>query len=157
MRVCVLGFLVCGFGALVNAQTAKRPAEKESAADAKPAAAESYTYEPGGRRDPFVSVLGSGVAPPPVTVKRADGAAGLTIAEISLRGILQSRGALVAMVQGPDRKSYLVHQGDKFADGAIKAITSQGLVIVQNVNDPLSVVKQREIRKQLRSVEDPKQ
>jgi hypothetical protein len=60
------------------------------------------------------------------------------------------------MVQGPDNKTYVVHQGDKFADGVVKSVTPQGLVIVQDVHDPLSLVKQREIRKLLRSVEEAK-
>ena len=38
----------------------------------------------------------------------------------------------------------------------MKSITPQGLVIVQDVNDPLSLVKQREVRKLLRSLEDAK-
>ena len=61
------------------------------------------------------------------------------------------------MVQAPDKKTYVIHQGDKFADGVVKAVTTQGLVIVQDVNDPLSLVKQREVRKMLRSLEDAKQ
>ena len=70
---------------------------------------------------------------------------------------MQSRGALIAMIQGPDNKTYIVHQGDKLLDGTIKTITPQGLVIVQEVNDPLSLVKQREVRKLLRSLEDAKE
>ena len=81
---------------------------------------------------------------------------GMTIAEISVRGVMQSRGKLVAMVMGPDNKTYIVHQGDKLLDGSIKLITPQGLVIDQEVNDPLSVIKQREIRKLLRGLEDAK-
>jgi Tfp pilus assembly protein PilP len=118
--------------------------------------AETYTYQPEGRRDPFVSLMGTG-AEPRVTSKRGDGAAGMTLAEISVRGIVQSRGELVAMVQGPDNKTYIVHQGDKLADGTIKTITPQGLVVIQEVNDPLSLVKQREVRKLLRSLEDAKE
>jgi Tfp pilus assembly protein PilP len=70
--------------------------------------------------------------------------------------VLQSRNGLIAMVQGPDNKTYIVHQGDKLLDGSIKTITAQGLVIEQDVNDPLSVVKQREVRRLLRGLEDPK-
>ena len=70
--------------------------------------------------------------------------------------MLQSRNGLIAMVQGPDNKTYIVHQGDKLLDGSIKTITPQGLVIEQDVNDPLSVVKQREVRRLLRGLEDPK-
>ena len=122
----------------------------------KPAAPESYTYEPAGRRDPFINLLGTGVEPR-LSSKRGEGAAGWTVAEISVRGIVQNRGSLFAMVRGPDGKTFLVHPGDKFLDGTVKTITPQGLIIVQEVNDPLSLVKQREIRKQLRSIEDAKQ
>ena len=81
----------------------------------------------------------------------------MTLAEISVRGIMQSRGSLVAMVQGPDNRTYIVHQGDKLLDGTIKTIMPTGLVVVQEVNDPLSLVKQREVRKLLRSLEDAKE
>ena len=81
----------------------------------------------------------------------------MALAEVSVRGVMQGRGTLVAMVQGPDNKTYIVHQGDKFLDGTIKAITAQGLVVMQEVNDPLSLVKQREVRKLLRSLEDSKE
>jgi Tfp pilus assembly protein PilP len=81
----------------------------------------------------------------------------MTVAEISVRGILQSRGMLIAMVQGPDNKTYMLRQGDRLADGAVQAVTAEGLVIMQEVNDPLSLVKQRMVRKPLRSLEDVKQ
>jgi type IV pilus assembly protein PilP len=124
-------------------------------AQSGPTPAEGYTYEPDGRRDPFLNLLGTGNTPR--TAKRTDGPAGLTVAEISVRGVLESRGSLLAMVEGPDKKVYVVHQGDKFSDGTIRSITPQGLVIVQEVNDPLSLVKQREIRKLLRSLESVKE
>jgi len=80
----------------------------------------------------------------------------MALGEVSVRGIMQSRGALVAMIQGPDTKTYIVHPGDKLLDGTIKTITPQGLIVIQEVNDPLSLVKQREVRKLLRSLEDAK-
>ena len=167
MRSALLAFLVCSWAATAAAQTpaaapgAAAPATAPNAAAAKPAAApvpppETYTYEPAGRRDPFLSLIGIGSETRP-TGKRAEGATGLAVSEISVRGIMQSRGALIAMVQGPDNKTYVMHSGDKLVDGTIKAVTLQGLVIVQEVNDPLSLVKQREIRKLLRSFEDGKQ
>ena len=81
----------------------------------------------------------------------------MTVGEISVRGVMQSRGALIAMVLGSDNKTYIVHQGDKLLDGTIKQITQQGLVITQEVNDPLSLVKQREVVKKLKSLEDAKE
>jgi len=114
---------------------------------------EAYAYDPSGRRDPFLTLIGPAND---MRSKKGEGAAGMAVAEISVRGVLESRGKLVAMVKGPDSKTYIVHQGDKLLDGAIKSITPQGLVIEQDVNDPLSVVKQREVRKLLRGLEDAK-
>jgi Tfp pilus assembly protein PilP len=138
------------------------PAQGQSAAPAPPAGAatppaqEAYTYRPDGRRDPFTSLIGAG-SKGEVTSRKGEGAAGLTVAELSVRGVMQSRGALVAMIQGPDNKTYIVHPGDKLLDGTIKSITPLGLVVVQEVNDPLSLIKQREVHKMLRSLEDAKE
>ena len=140
----------------VTAPGAAQPKPAVPAAS-QPPAAENYTYQPDGRRDPFLSLVGSGSEPRGLVSRRGDGPAGMTLGEISVRGIVQSRGALVAMVQGPDNKTYIVHQGDKLLDGTIKTITPQGLIVIQEVNDPLSLVKQREVRKLLRSLEDAKE
>ena len=125
-------------------------------AAAQPPPGEAYTYRADGRRDPFQSLIGTG-SDLNLTSRRGEGPSGLTLGEISVRGIMQSRGSLVAMIQGPDNKTYIVHQGDKLLDGTIKTITPQGLIVIQEVNDPLSLVKQREIRKLLRSLEDAKE
>jgi Tfp pilus assembly protein PilP len=70
-----------------------------------------------------------------------------------VRGVMQSRGGFYAMVQGPDGKTYMIRAKDKLLDGTVKAVNAEGLVIVQEVNDPLSLVKEREITKKLRSLE----
>ena len=73
------------------------------------------------------------------------------VSEISLKGIVQSRDGYVAMIQGPEGKTFVVHANDRLFDGTIKSITPQMLLILQEVNDPLSLVKQREVRKILRA------
>src|SRR5436190_18606866 len=60
--------------------------------EAGPTPAEGYTYQPDGRRDPFTNLLGTGNEAR--GVKRNEGPAGLTVGEISVRGVLESRGAL---------------------------------------------------------------
>jgi len=139
------------------AKTATPPAQP-AAGPSAPAAppAEVYSYHAEGRRDPFQSLVGTG-STAAATSRKGEGAAGLAVGEISVHGVMQSRGSLVAMIMGPEKKTYIVHSGDKLLDGTIKAITPQGLVVVQEVNDPLSLVKQREIRKLLRSLEDAKE
>ena len=134
----------------------KAPGAPPQPAAPAPPPQETYTYRSEGRRDPFLNLIGTGTDAK-VTSRKGEGPGGLTVGEISVRGIMQSRGALVAMIQGPDNKTYIVHQGDKLLDGTIKSITPQGLVVVQEVNDPLSLIKQREVRKLLRSLEDAKE
>jgi Tfp pilus assembly protein PilP len=127
-----------------------------ASAAATPPAQEAYTYRADGRRDPFLSLVGLGNEGK-LTSRRGEGPGGLSVAEVSVRGIMQSRGSLVAMIQGPDNKTHIVHAGDKLLDGTIKTVTPQGLIIVQEVNDPLSLSKTREVRKLLRSLEDAKE
>ena len=117
-------------------------------------APEAYTYSPDGRRDPFVSLLFKGIESTGGT--KTSGLAGLATGDVMLRGVLQSRGAYVAIVQGPDGKTYRAHANDRLLDGVIRSVTPQGIVIMQEVNDPLSLVKQREVRKGLRTAEDGK-
>ena len=154
--------LVAQAPAVNAAATAEKPpaASQQPAADAAtqpapPLPQESYTYQPDGRRDPFLNLIGTG-SDPASSGKRGEGPSGMLVAEISVRGIMQSRGALVAMIAGPDHKTYIVHQGDKLLDGSIKTITPLGLVFIQEVNDPLSLVKQREVSKLLRATESAK-
>ena len=117
--------------------------------------AEAYTYQPDGRRDPFLNLTGTGNEPK-VNTRRGEGPAGLAVADLVVRGVIMSRGGLVAMIEGPDKRTFIVHQGDKLLDGTIKSITPQGLIVEQAVNDPLSLVKRREIRKLLKTLEDTK-
>jgi Tfp pilus assembly protein PilP len=151
--------LLLSIPAVVAAQTPSASAPSQPPADtasqAPQAEPDAYTYQAEGRRDPFLNPLTNG-SEPALPSKRGEGAAGMLAGELSVRGVMQSGSALVALVQGPDRKTFVVHSGDKLMDGTIKSVTSQGLVIVQNVNDPLSLEKTREVRKLLRSLEDSK-
>ena len=90
------------------------------------------------------------------TAKRAEGVPGMLTNEMTVRGIMQARGAFVAMVSGPDKKVYTVRAGDKLADGVIRQVNATSVVILQEVNDPLSLEKQREVRKFLRGGDEVK-
>ena len=156
MRAFLTLVAVATFSASLAGQAAAPAPRTPSAAPPSAAPVEEFTYQPDGRRDPFLSLVGTGTDLK-VAAKRSEGPAGFGVGEISVRGIMQSRGALVAMIQGPDNKTYLIHQGDKLADGVVKSVTPQGLVVMQDISDPLSIQKQREVRKLLRSLEDAKE
>jgi hypothetical protein len=111
-----------------------------------------YSYDPAGRRDPFVSLLGrGGDLPMTVPGSRPPGLPGVLINEVTLKGVLKaSRGDFIALLQSPDQHTFIVHPGDKMMDGMVKVITQDAIVFSQDVNDPLSLVKQREVRKTIR-------
>jgi Tfp pilus assembly protein PilP len=153
-----------GAGPAAQQQTApsapaKPPAAKAPSQVLPPPAflepASAYSYRSEGRRDPFLPLIARGTEGRP-SGRRAEGLAGLGVNEIVLRGVLRSRGSYVAMVQGPDLKTYIVHPNDRLFDGTVRAITADSLVILQEVNDPLSLTKQREVRKTLRALEEVK-
>lgn len=119
----------------------------------KPAEAGApFTYNPDGRRDPFVSLIGKG-SDPKNAGARPPGVPGLLINEVSVKGIVRNSAGFVAMIQGPDNKTYVVKAGDRLMDGTVKSIVQDAVVFSQDVNDPLSLVKQKEIRKSLRSAD----
>jgi type IV pilus assembly protein PilP len=160
-RGLLLAFLAAAGVTSVPAQSAPQgqaPVEKPAAPapaakppQAPPAA--PYTYDPEGRRDPFVSLIG-GVedASKPVGA-RPSGVPGLLIGEITVKGVIRNRGGFIALVQGPDEKTHMIRTGDKLLDGSVKSISPDRVVFSQDVNDPLSLVKQREVSKAVRQGE----
>jgi Tfp pilus assembly protein PilP len=158
----VLIALALPMAARAQAPAPQPPAKKEAAPPTPkkdlPAPPANFEYTVDGRRDPFLSLVDRGVEAtrPGQPTRRAEGVPGLLTAEIAVRGIVQTRGAYVAMVAGADNKVYSVRAGDKLADGVVRAVTADAVVILQEVNDPLSLEKQREVRKLLRGGEEVK-
>lgn len=143
------------------AAQAAAPAAATPAAEASPDdksakdEPQGFTYNPEGRRDPFVSLQRRGLDSRSSGPKMA-GLGGLGTSEVSLRGVLTSDGDFVGILRGVDAKNYIVRVGDKLSDGTIRSISKDSMVILQQINDPLSLEKQREVRKLLRQTEEAK-
>ena len=142
---------------------APKPAATAPAPAAAPATAPAlqpsgFTYNAEGRRDPFVNLLrrGSGVDMTANAGPRPNGLKGLAAGEVTLKGTMASKGAYVAILQGSDSRTYVVRAGEKLYDGQVRSITADSMVILQQVNDPLSKETQREVRKVLRQTEEAK-
>ncbi len=112
-----------------------------------------YSYDSEGRRDPFVSLLARGTDLPSAG-ERPAGLVGLSVNEVALRGVVVSGGVYVAVLEAPDNKTYLVRIDDRLFDGSVKEITADSIIFLQEVNDPLSLVTEREVRKGLRDAEE---
>jgi len=157
--VMALAALVAAAPAGAQAPAPPAPAPAPPVKSDLPMPPPNYEYAPEGRRDPFISLVNRGDAGTDTgaaTAKRAEGIPGMLAGELTVRGIVQTRGAWVAMVSGPDGKVYTVRAGDKLADGVIRMVNATTVVILQEVNDPLSLEKQREVRKFLRGGEEVK-
>lgn len=113
----------------------------------EPSTPESYHYDPQGRRDPFQSLIGPA---PKRQSGQVPGPPGFLIDEIKLQGIVKTRQqGLVAMVNGPDNKGYLIKVGDKVLDGEVIRVTPTSVVFRQEVNDPTRIERFREVVKDI--------
>ena len=128
------------------------PAPAPAPAEQPPTPPPNYRYAAEARRDPFVSLVSRGIEAKPGADPgaRPEGIAGITVEEVAVRGIVQSRAGWVAMVASPTGKTYTIKAGDRLMDGSVRAVTPQYVVLMQDVNDPLRLEKQREVRKYLR-------
>jgi Tfp pilus assembly protein PilP len=124
-----------------------------------------YAYNSQGRRDPFVS-LERPVAADRGPKTRKPGMEGFLIQEIALKGIVRTTGGgmgvaqnsgFIAMFLGADGKSYFVTTGQRLYDGVITAVDATSVTFRQEVTDPLSPVKTREVRKSLYASEEARQ
>lgn len=107
-----------------------------------------YTYSSQGRRDPFVSLL-KPIGPDQGPAKRRPGMEGFLIQEVALKGIVKDRTGHIAILLGTDGKSYFVKNGQRLYDGVITAIDASSVTFRQEITDPLSTVKSRDVRKSL--------
>jgi Tfp pilus assembly protein PilP len=133
-------------------QAAPPPATAAPQKEALPTPPSDFAYQPDGRRDPFVNLVNRGTdarGSAPVGA-RPEGAAGVAVEEVVVRGILQSRSGWIAMIAAPTGRTFTIKPGDRLLDGSVRTINAQSVVLMQEVNDPLSLEKQREVRKFLR-------
>ena len=75
-----------------------------------------YSYNPQGRRDPFVSLLKPCPADQGARTRRP-GMEGFLIQEVALKGIVRTPKGYIAMLLGTDGKSYFVKVGQRLFDG----------------------------------------
>lgn len=112
-------------------------------------AGEGYFYDPGGRRDPFRSLL---AARDRLEFRgpRPEGIPGLLIDEIDITGIfLTSEGPVAQVASADQEKSYLLRIGDQLYDGDVISITANEAVFKQIVDDPTALKPFREVSKKL--------
>lgn len=116
----------------------------------------STTYDAGGRRDPFASLI----VPKPTPTTRASGAgnarpaaglAGVSVTDVIVKGVVRSGNTFIALLQAPDGRTYMAKRQDRLQDGEISRIDSDAVVFSARTADAAGVVRARDIRKPLRT------
>ena len=108
---------------------------------------ERFTYDPGDRRDPFLSLIEqvreSGSRPP--------GVQGMSIDEIELTGIVENPGGNVAYFTGSDNKGYFLRVGNRIYKATMIAINpGEGSVTFrEKVEDPRQIKPYRDVVRKL--------
>jgi Tfp pilus assembly protein PilP len=142
--------LVAATAALGQAKGAPHPTPTPATEASKAAESETtpaYTYEVGGRRDPFRSLLVRNTADRDRV--RPPGLAGVMVDELELQGTVKTKGGWLAMARAADNRSYLLRKGQALFDGEVIEITATEVVFRQNVNDPTNPKPFREVTKSL--------
>jgi type IV pilus assembly protein PilP len=107
-----------------------------------------YTYDPGGRRDPFRSLLETRDVER--RGPRPEGVPGLLIDEIVITGLFDTPRGWVAQVRASDQgKSFLLREGDGLYDGEVVSIGRNEVVFKQVVQDPTALKPFQEVVKKL--------
>jgi len=109
----------------------------------------SFSYDPGNRRDPFKSLL-AGPERTEIRGPRPEGIPGLLIDEIDLKGIWRTgKGYVAQVVATNQKKTYLLKEGDQLYDGDVVSISHSEVVFKQIVQDPTALKPFREVVKSL--------
>ena len=157
--------LVRGAGAAGRGAGARRRRPRRSrhaGGAATPAAAgaaepQGFTYNPEGRRDPFVSLVRRGVEPLGAAGRRPAGLGGLGDRRSdAARHVSEPRRLRRAFCRAPTARPTSCAPASGCSTARSASITADAMVILQQVNDPLSLEKQREVRKVLRQTEEAK-
>ena len=110
-----------------------------------------FVFDPGGRRDPFRSLLRVADTVQRQTGPRPEGVPGLLISELVVTGVWMFPEGPVAQVQSSDEPiSYLLRPGTRVFDGEVTSISfarGEGGTVVfrQIVTDPTSPKPFREV------------
>ncbi len=165
-RLCAA--CVLAFGVSVAAQQNPAPAAGPSPA-AAPAGGEliqsileqeldaprnGYIYNPAGRRDPFISLARPVATDDTTNRPRRPGIEGFLLQETALRGVVQNNDGWIAVLEGPDKKGYFVRVGQRMHDGVVTMIDGAGLTFRQEITDPLSPARSRDVRILLNSAQE---
>ncbi len=110
---------------------------------------QNFVYQPGGRRDPFRSLLAARRREIEAPELRPAGLAGFLINEIKVAATASYQGRWQAMIVGLDQRSYFIEVGAALYDGRVVEISGDEVIFEQEVEDLLGARSTRRVSKRL--------
>ncbi len=112
---------------------------------------EAFTYDPKGRRDPFISLIEVAKAKP-IRKKGATPIETYDVSEIKLSAVVWDSRQYYALIMLPDNKSYTLKKGMTLGlhGGRVEEITRDSVVIREHVMDYKGQLKTKDTILRLR-------
>ncbi len=107
-------------------------------------------YDDGGRRDPFASLVMPKRAAGSPDGRPKPGLAGLALADVLVKGIVNNGDTMLAILEAPGKQSYVARVKDRLADASIQSIVRDGVVFAEQAGGGASLP----VRKALRTGEE---
>jgi hypothetical protein len=107
------------------------------------------TYDHGGRRDPFASLIPAPrplTAPPHARLQLSS----LGTADVSVKGVLRNGAVVAAILESVEGRWFVAHRGDRLHDAIVGKIDQDGVVFVAQLVDAFGVARPHDVRKTLR-------
>ncbi|MFP4082359.1 MAG: hypothetical protein ACLFVG_06325 [Candidatus Aminicenantes bacterium] len=105
-----------------------------------------WSYNPGGRRDPFRDLLAGREVKEKALV---GGVPEISIDDIKLIGIVEAEGKYTAIINGPQGFPFFIKSGDQFADGYVHSIEASQVIFRKTKERGIPLVKPKDIVKEI--------
>ena len=158
IKICLLGIFVLLAAHISSGQVVDQAGSfvvlqvQDKKADQPETYDINYTYDPAGRRDPFINLLIGLKAKGPVAPKGA-----LTVTDAKVVGITQGKDGYTAIIVGTDNKARFMKAGDKLYDGQIITIEKDRVIFRQDFteeNPAAPGLRSKEVEKRLNPVQE---
>jgi len=135
----------------------KKPEEAVKAAEEKRAVSEAYTYEPKGRRDPFLSIIEASKREKEVEKKKKGlkPSEAYDVGDIRVIAIAKDKNRYYAMIQLPDKKYFTIREGMTLGlySGKVVRIRPNSVVVREMIKDYKGELQPRDTILKLRKEE----
>ena len=128
------------------AKLPKKPT-KDDMDDLSVTVPQNASSDPG--RDPFTSPYKKPAAPSSTPIVRPPGKRGIVINQAILDGIVKTTTGMIAVISGPDHRTYFLHPNDVVFDGRVSRVTADSIVFEEAGTDPMGQQVKREVIKRI--------